>query len=54
MSPRAKAAHGFLTKNDMSLWACYLADLSKSMCYLTAELEAVDMDFDTPILQHDD
>jgi hypothetical protein len=51
MSPPAQAAHGFLTRNDRSLWASYLADLLKSVCYLTAELEAVDGDFDTPILQ---
>jgi len=32
-------------------WASCLADLLESMCYLTAELEAVDGNFDTPILQ---
>ena len=51
MSPRAQAAHGFLIKNDMSLWASCLADISKLVCYPTAELEAIDRKYDTPILQ---
>ncbi len=52
MSPRAQATHGFLIENDMSLWASDLADFSKSVRYLTPELEATDGDFDAPIVQH--
>jgi hypothetical protein len=50
MSPRAQAAHGFLIKNDMSLWASDLADLSKSVRFLTPELEAVDRGFYLPFV----